>query len=532
MSRAPKLSMWQRLFSRVNRTRQKWLAAEDNTWLRTARVSSHGQLVGGYFNPLNWILWLFDGVMWLVVSIAMKLFTRRFTLLFFFALLALTIGGMLTFASLVTIPQWQKEHAQKMFSQAIRDQDFEAARLAASTLVRHTPESIELQYQQAIICDKCGDTEFARERMTWLAESKEHPLAALWIVSKDFDFNLALQWPENEHIRFRSLMEIALERLEGENHISAQVVMANYLASIHAEIDALRIYEDVIRTRPEHSLVALRIANSVSEERYQVRFAKSAERYFASELFVHPDSVNTRFALAETMMISGRPKEASQVLNDGYKLNPDPRIASLLSKCLWAWQSQLNSEPSDLLKRLQILQTALRLSPLDPAISQELIHTLLQTRRHSDDRISRLRDDILREAGPQQSLIAGVVSLLDNDFTQALEQLKRFESPVKAAVLNNLAVAISKTEGGNLNHALLLVNEALGVEPTHTYFLETRGQIYVGLSRWEEAIQDLEAAMHAPELESLIVPSLAIAYRKTGREQLAQEFDLLARQNL
>ena len=67
--------------------------------------------------------------------------------------------------------------------------------------------------------------------------------------------------------------------------------------------------------------------------------------------------------------------------------------------------------------------------------------------------------------------------------------------------------------------------------PEHPYVLETRGQIYLKMQRYKEAIRDLEQALAGvPQLhlKSQIYPSLVSACQAIGLEETAAEYQLLA----
>jgi predicted Zn-dependent protease len=58
-------------------------------------------------------------------------------------------------------------------------------------------------------------------------------------------------------------------------------------------------------------------------------------------------------------------------------------------------------------------------------------------------------------------------------------------------VLNNLATAIIRGRGDTNDRALRLANETLVILPNHPDVLATRGEIYIVMERWTDAIADL-----------------------------------------
>jgi uncharacterized protein HemY len=96
------------------------------------------------------------------------------------------------------------------------------------------------------------------------------------------------------------------------------------------------------------------------------------------------------------------------------------------------------------------------------------------------------------------------------------------KDPRNAVALNNYAWLIIQEPDGNLNTALAAVNQAIQQAPEDSRYRETRGQIFVRLERWKEAVDDLEYAANAMPSSKEIHLSLAKAYDALGDRQLAQ----------
>ncbi len=93
--------------------------------------------------------------------------------------------------------------------------------------------------------------------------------------------------------------------------------------------------------------------------------------------------------------------------------------------------------------------------------------------------------------------------------------------PQHATAWNNLAWALAQEPGSDLPWALEAVNRAIDLSP-EVRFRETRGQILVALGRWQEAVDDLEAALHSMPNAAVIHASLAKAYAALGNDDLAE----------
>ncbi len=88
--------------------------------------------------------------------------------------------------------------------------------------------------------------------------------------------------------------------------------------------------------------------------------------------------------------------------------------------------------------------------------------------------------------------------------------------------VNNLAYLLSNHEPRDLNQALQTVNRAIQLQPENPHYLETRGQIYIEMERWQEAVTDLEVALNGLPGKREIHASLAKAYQQLGDDGTAR----------
>ena len=77
-----------------------------------------------------------------------------------------------------------------------------------------------------------------------------------------------------------------------------------------------------------------------------------------------------------------------------------------------------------------------------------------------------------------------------------------------AAIRNNLAVSLVRADAADAREALELIEGALEQQPGHPDLLVTRGEVYVALGQWPEAVESLTAALPFrrgdPELQRLL----------------------------
>jgi len=79
-------------------------------------------------------------------------------------------------------------------------------------------------------------------------------------------------------------------------------------------------------------------------------------------------------------------------------------------------------------------------------------------------------------------------------------------------ILNNLAIAIIRGGGDSKERALELANRTLTILPDHPDAITTRGEIYVAMERWDDAIADLTQALNLRRNSFLVHRLLEKAY--------------------
>ncbi|MCC6508693.1 MAG: hypothetical protein IT423_06280 [Pirellulaceae bacterium] len=424
---------------------------------------------------------------------------------------------------------------RSILQESVASRDFEVATVVLKSLIDSSPLNLDLQYQQALIEHMRGDTDLAVKQMSDLATVHNHGLAAMWLVSQQFNLQELKKWTEPNHARFRLLMEIGLKNLDGENLLSAKVLMFSYLAEVGAYSDARRYLTEVVPSRPELALAAATLCRSQHDLAGMKEYASLAESHWEAELSRKPSDINARINLARVLMIQTKFENAAKLLNDGYRLTKDSRLTGVTGEALVIWSDHLGANDvgaKNLVKRLQILHAAIGIAPSDPVVGSSVAKLMIDCRDNRLPNVMRLKEEILKGTDPVSThFIRGTLALLDNQFAEAKLQLELAmqREPNIPAILNNLAVAIAEIKGGDLEQSLSLANLALAKAPNHAYFLETRGQILVKLNRWQAAIFDLEVALETPELRPAIYPSLALAYEKIGEADMSRVYQNLVK---
>jgi tetratricopeptide (TPR) repeat protein len=245
------------------------------------------------------------------------------------------------------------------------------------------------------------------------------------------------------------------------------------------------------RTRRRDTLFPYDLYNWLTAERLLGNLSKAhalAEQWLKAE----PASNDARAILAEL----------SQRLFDQALGAPDPdgeRLAELFVQA-----AELAENP----QRLQQQVAAL--------------YRLRQNFPVANEVVTRVADSPRTTSAILEAI--GTVAATAGEFEKAKDYLQRAieKDPRNSIAWNNYAWILLQEPQGDVQAALDAVGKALEIRPDEFRYRETRGQVFVRMARWQEAVQDLEyAANGMPESRDIHL-SLAKAYDALGEKQLAQ----------
>jgi tetratricopeptide (TPR) repeat protein len=149
----------------------------------------------------------------------------------------------------------------------------------------------------------------------------------------------------------------------------------------------------------------------------------------------------------------------------------------------------------------------------------------LYAARAQNPPVAAMFERILETPDAPLPLIAclGAAAAMENDIPLARRLLASVvaKDSKHAVAWNNYAWTLSREPDSHYENALDAVNKALEQAPSEFRFRETRGQIYVALERWQEAVDDLEFALNGmPDMDAIHI-GLATAYDHLGKPDLA-----------
>ena len=240
-------------------------------------------------------------------------------------------------------------------------------------------------------------------------------------------------------------------------------------------------------------------------------------RISESSLERNPRYVPSVSQKAECLLIANSPQLAKEFLEDFARQEGNARIPSNTTlkalygqACLQAYDQQIPPgvgpiESSSVLPAiepdalLQLLVDVLELESSAGGALQRLARLAVSDHPASGQAENMLRQVRDRSSVPEKILtLAGTQALFMGEYDKAinyLEEANVLSNGRDPETLNNLAIAKTRGEPRDLQKALELVNQALLKLPDNPDILSTRGEVYVGLERWEDASRDLQQAL-------------------------------------
>ncbi len=420
------------------------------------------------------------------------------------------------------------QHYQQAALDALDANDNAAAALYVEKLWTLDPMNHAILFRAALMLERAGVREVVLRQMQRLAPQHEprYAPAHKWMAR-----GLLAGTLPAEH---QTPLELAKVHLEHADQISQRDADANYLWCLYyaqagqidlaAESLQKAVYEDNAHALA-FDLMRLELQrNNLDEARRAARIAKPVlSKQLESEESRTPERYVQFAQVLETL---GEFQSQRQALSDAVAQFPEETVLrdQLFALLLREYDRLTTGGIRDSLALFDVLQQALAMSPKNSKLYARI--NALFRQRHDSTAANQVIERLLRQSDPRGELAntLGALAAADGQFAAARQLLERSlgKDPNAAITLNNFAWVMANSEPKDLESALRLANKAIDLKPDEHRFRETRGQIHVQLGRWNEAISDLEYALNGMPAADEVHASLAIAYEKIGKPELAR----------
>lgn len=415
------------------------------------------------------------------------------------------------------------------FLRLVENENFVEARLLGDILVRADPHSAVNFYNRAVLAEKNGNRAEAKSYMEFSAKNHQSEAAALWLADQVGDRGEIDRWPPLKLEEYVRWLKLALT--SNPNSVLARKALAD-AQRIGGDLQAAyQTLEPIANSDPDTNYLVIVMEKELGWEQLASRRAARMIESNLQLLAKAPDQLDRRMQTARLMVFLEHTAEAASTLEEGLEWTKSAadqsRLLRGLADCHALIADQLDHSTADsalLMQRFQHLQKAVLYDPSSPAVIDAVLRACIEASSSEDDPIRTLREAIVDGVSADAAhFILGTVALYEGNAREALDHLEIAvqSNPNISGILNNLAYAICQQENPDLERALRLCDAAVKTSPENAYARETRGQVYLKMQRWTEAIADLEFALRTAELQALARPGLVLAYDALGQADIA-----------
>lgn len=411
--------------------------------------------------------------------------------------------------------------------QAREDKDYEKSNFYERKLAQLGADTKSATFRSALALAEEGKIAEAYEKMKPLASTEEttFPAANIWIVQQLLSKKIDLPDGQSHELAGKHLD--AIDKALRMGSLEVDMLRAFWLAEDGKTEEAVKKLEPLKLKLPEAALTSMQfnlqlkqVAKARNDAQILHDFINKRRRNKEPLSQLHCEW----WAMAEELL--GDDEQLLLALREWLKHAPEnPRAKLALSEVYRRQFEREVSAAAPSVDRLYQLLTDAARHPASRVWSESQIRGIMAARQASP-LVGELVQRLVDEPATPPVLIEAVGTwyALQNDSETARKLLKRsLEADDSNAIgWNNYAWALGEGENPDLEAALAAAEKALKLSPEEFRFRETRGQIYLKLGRWRDAIADLEVAVNGmPELGS-IHDSLAKAYDAVGEKELAE----------
>ncbi len=480
-----------------------------------------------YLNPLAWMRWFGEFFYLWFVSAPWRDAPK--TLPFLGLLAFLVVAGAL---SLSSASQWRSSLLDNQLRKAFERDDYATAELVLQRKLSARSDDAKLLHQLALTRDAQGNHDEAVSLMRDIVYTKDFSPSVEWLLKDQY---IGKTWANLDDVQKKEFGKLlATLSAERPKDLNVKQLYADYLIASDRSKDAVLLLEELMPVQPMRGLQAAAIArrngnfsqaNSLAEKTLQL-----VEKLMSED----PTNSGIVLAVAQNQVFLKKYQDAVRTLNLGVqraKANRDKvKLNQAMGDAMVAWVNSLDETPQTTSKQrlrvLQMLEAALRYAPNNPRVLTMVADKVLATANEDDEEIEAIRQALVSGTSPGIShFLKGTAALMNDDTEKATRHLKIAAElmPRSAAILNNLAVAMTLRPDGDMDQALKLSNSA--IEQAHRptpHFYETRGQILLRMKKFESAIPDLERALQVVSLAPNAHRALAECYKSLGEDGIAE----------
>ena len=299
---------------------------------------------------------------------------------------------------------------------------------------------------------------------------------------------------------------------------------------------AIFIANQAVTANPDWIIELAKLYARIGDKEGLARTANRAEVYFFAKMNLENEKESDRLAVSDARLLTNRPAEAAEVLEEGLRQNPDAKnIRRQLSKIqLLNYQNSIRiNENGGIDLDYTLLRKAAETDPQNPDVSVELAKLIPYSayrEKPPEDLLDILKNQIeLGITSVPTLLLVGEGFYSRGKFASAQKywEMALVKEPENFTVLNNLASCLVAISADNAERALELVVKANSILPRNADILDTWGDVLLAANRPQEAINKLEMAIRIDNSRMQTRKKLVTAFQAAGMKSM-EEAQLMA----
>src|SRR6056297_1023638 len=481
-----------------------------------------------YINPINWFRWIGQFVTAYLYSIPWKEAPKSIPAIIL-VLALITIAAV----AFTEDSSWRRSLMARQLASANEQDDFETMELVLRRQLRTKPNDSDLNFRLALTLEKQEEVEEANAIMHQLVDSKSYGAAARWIIAKNYIGKNWGELDEDQRTEFGDLLQLIYE--ESPEDWNYKQLYADFLIAQDRMKEAAGLLEELAVRQPMRGLQAAAIYRRMGDEDRADALGLQTLDHVGKLLDDDPTNTVLALAVAQTQLFADRHMDAIQTIKRAVDRAKTPdeqtRARQAMGEAIVAWIMHLekttNDSPESQIDLMRKLQVAVNFAPDNPRVLTLVTDKVLSTAQSDHPQVKALQKTLVEGSSPGIShFIMGTGALMRGNNDTALKHLRMAADllPQSAAILNNLAVAMTARGDENLEDALKLIDRAIDQTSPNTtpHFYETRGQILFRLGRHEKAIPDLLRSLPVESLKLNAHRALATCYEEIGMDEIAE----------
>ncbi len=445
------------------------------------------------------------------------------------ALLVLASSAYLVTASQSSTQSQLAQKYKKAAQAAVTSSQWQLAVLLLERCIELGSRDKEVLFDLAVASEKTGNEDRKRLVLEALAPESfaSHAKAHLWKAMSILNAgNVSTEQARNAELHLKHTLS-----LEPENQIAHA-----YLGELYFALDLMpAAIEHLRQTDRTNTGFRLKLAKALLRTGDKLTAESVAEeivRSLKDEVLNDPQNVQIWLDLAEAHTLLGQFEAASRILQDALVLHDQPKLRDALSMTWILWSDQLvTAEPPNYEGAFELLAGGFVNTPNESLLFDRMLKVLKSKSDATTEAEEFLTQNIVKGVAPGLShLILGTYLFEVNRPEEAgihLDQAFKL-LPNGPIVANNLAWYLVRTEPGDPERALKIIELVISNFPHDVEYQDTRGHILIHLGKFQEGIRDLEKSLTTLGSRKSTHEGLAKAYEGLGLNDLAARHQEIA----